>query len=750
MRFAKMIRKCSKPIEIPAKIHPQVVRALLLRRTFHAVFNHDQGHTQAMGVLERALLTTSLLEKLLAAPGNHLSMLHLPQPMDSSEQPEPKKLDTDTGEDIFEVEDDFEDDEAANFFAYFCLLHTLHHMRQLLFETWADYRQGKTDLMSASITTNTALALARLAIEEVETQIQAEISEAEISGRTYHLFCLRSEMHSHDCSRAVDFCYRDVKALLQAFCDVLEPSQLPQYKYDEAIFGTYDPTRDRTKMSGLEQWKEDTVVLMRALPNFPLLEKAHEAIPVEDELTTGLREMTKTKRVTLWLSFAAQVYLDIHHVLRADVDQGSRNLKLTCLRAKKIIRDYTTFSRDLSCPKWPKQHENALLLKGIQETVDKFLDPSSFLEWHPMQAGLIMCNITLRMHEAGIALVNGWGSVLYLAHLYSFLQTEGWISVRWPDMDRLIEYHHQHRMFNGCKPDTLKKAFFRLCTMLGFDAESLLTSYVKSVEICGASELLVLPPVSMERLIPSGNGPSGLVESSIVSEIFRDRYARNGSLDLSIENVTALLDDLANAEDEKQPQSGPRPSGLLKRKWQGTETLSTLQLLTALREKLIDEEPRLMFNYFGMHQRCIELMQDIRSEFHDQLMEDHDNPPKDVIEEEHQLPLLIFWIFKTSVVGSYGTEVVSRFPLAAVLPMTVGSLMPRAGVVMQAFLNKQKGAVACTELRAFCKNEKLTEEEAKEERNRRAQNALKWVMKGELVEKSALTTLETGIVTCKA
>lgn len=242
---------------------------------------------------------------------------------------------------------------------------------------------------------------------------------------------------------AAEFCYFGIDLLMRSFCDVLVPGQRPEYK--KGNFGTYRPAYDRSTMSNSDKFDEDQVVLMEALPEFAFIALYKIPIPGEDEFTKGMRNMIKTKRVSLWLSFAAQVYLDIHHTLRANVSKGFQELRITGLRAKKTVDEYFKFSKSLPNPIWPKQMD--LNLEDVQRTVDNFIlkdvlasqstqpvakgDEFLFLKWHPVQAGLLMFNINLRLQDIGINLVNTFGSVTYLAYLYNTVQKEGVVSVDW-------------------------------------------------------------------------------------------------------------------------------------------------------------------------------------------------------------------------------------------------------------------------------------------------------------------------------
>lgn len=286
-------------------------------------------------------------------------------------------------------------------------------------------------------------------------------------------------------------------------------------------------------------------------------------------------------------------------------------------------------------------------------------------------------------------------------------------------MDKIIECHTEERMFIGGKPDTILDSYKKMSIMMGASPESFTAGKIKL----------------------SKNGPRSLEESTTVAKFFRKHYIHGGLLDISVGNVSQLLNDLAQSEISNK--SKRELSRGLKRKWTTAQTLSPLQLLAALRERMIDEEPRLIFNYFGMHQRCVELMRLIRTEIHSNLVQYFGEK---YLESEYQLSTVILYIFHVALGPGMGARAYGIAPLAGSGAKTGSLLMQRAGKVMQDFL-RNDGGIACKELRAFCKNEKHTQEEAREEGNRRDKNMLYWFTMEDMLTPAQMASLQTGIRT---
>ena len=607
----------------------------------------------------------------------------------------------------YELDEDYEDDLGERIFAAFCLFEDLQRMRDFIRQTWSIYRTSKIDLMSASVTTNTALGLARQATEDYD-KLYPDDSGNSLVELMYRTACiLRGENprlrqspgdpYNMALADISEWCYLNTHVLLDSFCDVVKPGSIPSYK--RGYFGVYDPGQDRSKKSPREKFIEDKIVLLQALPDFAFLGELGIPLAMEDEITEGLKKMMKTKDIPLCLTFAAQVYLDIHHTLRADVQRGFQELKITSLRTQKTLKEYFEFSKALSCPNWPKSNDNGL--KGILETIDRYVmhdifighkspesDPKddesfTFLKWHPMQAGLLMFNLNLRMQTAGLLLVNAWGSVMWLAYLYNAINQEEVVFLKWPDMELIIDFHSEERIFFGARPKDVNETYKKACLMMGYAPESFAVKGKKA-----------------PKAVVSKKGPRGLEESTTVSQLFRECYSGSGSTDLSIANVSKLLNDISGDAAPKRSRKQPRSTLLLQNRWHRTHSLTSLQLLAAIRERLVGEEPQLVFNYFGMHRRGIELMRALRQELHEKFVQ-YFGPQ--YIEDEYQLPFVIQYIFNVAM----GSGAAAR-QLGVSAGLKGGSkvsstMLMRAGNVMKDFL-ATKGDVGSRELRAFCKN----------------------------------------------
>ena len=105
--------------------------------------------------------------------------------------------------------------------------------------------------------------------------------------------------------------------------------------YKLGFLGVYDPTKDRGNMSGPEKFDEDKILLLEVLSDTVFLDYANKKVGLSatDELTTAVVLFREQGRHTLALDFAAQIYLDIQHILRSKSSMALADLRQYALNA---------------------------------------------------------------------------------------------------------------------------------------------------------------------------------------------------------------------------------------------------------------------------------------------------------------------------------------------------------------------------------------------------------------------------------
>jgi hypothetical protein len=90
--------------------------------------------------------------------------------------------------------------------------------------------------------------------------------------------------------RLAQWIFAPVHSLLDTFVDdILQPNHVPLLK--RGHFGIYDPIRDRTKLTDIQQQHEDAIVLLEILPEFCFIQRYNIQLFAMDELTHGLSKM---------------------------------------------------------------------------------------------------------------------------------------------------------------------------------------------------------------------------------------------------------------------------------------------------------------------------------------------------------------------------------------------------------------------------------------------------------------------------
>lgn len=358
-------------------------------------------------------------------------------------------------------------------FRIFCLFRDLHNMRSFIRQTWEEYCDNKLDVMTASVVTDTAMQLARAAADEfikdpsVMPQIRMDQMKAQMM--LYEMACysrgndkpssteLGLTFHV-DMAKEAEWCFLPTSSLLQSFAPIMQRNPIPDF--EEGKFGYYNPKADRSRMSVAQRFKEDKILLLGLLPDFCMIQEMGGKWPVRDECTHGFCEYARTKKVTIWLSFAAQILLDINHTLRPNSERPWKDLHMTGLRVSKTIADFKKLSATHPKPAfWPKEGDQEI--ERIQNAVDVSItvdplhtlwqvgDPAFlsrhkeyfYLKSNPVLAGLITFHLTLRMQVAGQTLVTQWYDVQQMAFLYNLVNTIPDLQLTWRDIEAFINIH---------------------------------------------------------------------------------------------------------------------------------------------------------------------------------------------------------------------------------------------------------------------------------------------------------------------
>ncbi|KAL1985781.1 hypothetical protein VTN96DRAFT_7403 [Rasamsonia emersonii] len=603
-----------------------------------------------------------------------------------------------------EIDDQFEDG-GAEIFESFCLLEDMRRIRDFLQATWTEYREAQIDLMTAAVTTNTAFDLVRTTCDDFMDAHPSLRGSMVLPQLMYATGCIMrgedpgKKHHPDDpfniaVADIAEWCLLHTTLILESFVGVIVPGSIPWFRKD------FYKKRFQVKLL------------------------------VEDEFTGGIRDMVKTKHVPVWLAFAAPVILDTHRILGPNISQPFQELRLTGLRTKKTLDGVSQRSLSMIRLTWPTCDKD---MRRFTDTVygavtdDMFAiapkeaprdEEFSFLKTHPILCGLLMFSFNLNMQQMGIPHVNSWGSVVSLAYLYNLIQQTGFEPLYWEDMEKVIEFHDEKHIFIGGKPKDVNDTYKKLWLAMGFAPSSFAPK--------GQRKMMDRP---LKKVTPRL-----LKTTSVVAAVFQERYCGSGSIDLSARNVGQILDDLVENRGKCKNDGFAKDCGVIRRKWTVANSLSTLQLLTALRERLADEEPKLLFNYFGLKERCLDLLQGLQKELDGKLVQYFGSA---YLKDEKDLSLIVSYILEVA----HGSARSARsLGFAKGSARVMSKMVMRAANVMQDFV-KGNGGVGCKELRAFCRQKGKVMSQADKTRESKRET-LYWFAVDELIDLKELSMLE--------
>lgn len=664
---------------------------------------------------------------------------------------------------VVEEEADVQDHLSHALFRIFCVFRDLHNMREFISQTWVEYRDNKLDLMTASVVTDSALQLARDLIQELVDSFPADMAiggdELALQRMIYHAACLARGMtepaseelgltFNVKMADVADWCYLPTSTLLQSFVPIMQATDIPVSK--KGFFGVYDPKADRSFMSIGDRFNEDKIILLETLPEFCLIEAYKIKLPGCDEITTGFVEFTKTRKPTLWLGFAAQILLDAHHIMRSSRVGACGDLRMSGLRISKIIKDFKDLSNTHPKPAfWPK--EGDVEIDRIQTCVDIVInnDPLQ-IAWactdkiqkhddhflftrNPVLCGTLMFHLNLRMQMAGQALLNQWYDVQQLAFLYNLVQKVPDQTLVWPDLEAFIKIHGENRIFVGNRPKNAAESLNRLETATG----------ISSVSRFGRDA----------RNTGSWHQPDGkarlLEPTTRVANLFRARYiGEDERRSIAYSDIDKLLDELtkdpttakkgAKRRGGKRGSPLPNAQEILSLKWSKQHTIAPLQFLALVKSKMFEEEPVLMFNYFGMHRRTHEMLRLIRNKEHHKFVQYF---TAGYMPDETLISGLVIFIHHVARGSALASQQMGLIPAGG---MGASRIVVSCGEVMRNYL-RTKGDVACKELRTFCKNKTPLQDNAGVQEDEAEKKFMYAFGLEEVLDPKAMASLMTGI-----
>ncbi|KAL7940627.1 hypothetical protein V8C42DRAFT_223156 [Trichoderma barbatum] len=254
--------------------------------------------------------------------------------------------------------------------AFTMMMNDINDIRSRIRWIWENYKKGLFTLSGAAVATDTAIDLARNVTEEVNPLFKDHNG---IQGMIHSFFRYRCRLEgykendlyssevdnfNYDLYEIADEIYMNAFRILDSFAGNFGPSDVPIYK--DGTFGTYDPISDRDLKTGKQKFTEDKILLMEFFTELITVARRIPDYPVKDGFIHGMDELTKTGAVTFHLTFAAQIFLDIHHILRDQAALPSEEALRQIAKMDSELGEHLKFHTNLKIEGWPASNDTIM------------------------------------------------------------------------------------------------------------------------------------------------------------------------------------------------------------------------------------------------------------------------------------------------------------------------------------------------------------------------------------------------------
>ncbi|KAB8200988.1 hypothetical protein BDV34DRAFT_216651 [Aspergillus parasiticus] len=272
-------------------------------------------------------------------------------------------------------------------------------------------------------------------------------------------------------------------------------------------------------------------------------------------------------------------------------------------------------------------------------------------------------------------------------------------------MEAFIKIHGESHIFIGSRPKNAGKSLNRLELDTGIFFAARFARDSRNRE-------------GFHR--PDGKNPRVLTPTTTVSTMFRAQYVAGFEAGDGMGNIDKILSKLSQEPRPSFTSKELQPSN--PQQMFHTRNIGTLQPLALLKSRLAAEEPLILFNYFGMHKRAIELLRLIKAKEHHKFVQYCTAEYVRSAENSRALGI--------SPTIRNGTQLFSRIVMSC-------------GDLMKEYLQRN-GDMACKELRVFSKNKKAIQDEIKDDQGR-PEEFQYWFNVEEVLDPKVLASLMTGI-----
>ncbi|WWD15674.1 hypothetical protein CI109_100096 [Kwoniella shandongensis] len=620
----------------------------------------------------------------------------------------------------------------------------VHSVRQYIIDLWTDFKNGKTDLMTAAVVTNTAMELLRRSHDDLVSRVIEPTFKGDLGLVSMCLVNLMARcspvmlqpplfttLGPNDdlLKRTYDYLLLPNFQILGGLADLINDEMIPIYK--PGHYGEFDTTLDSAKLPFDRRWKQCQILLCESLTEYQLLlmagdltkdglpssARATDNIYFLDEMAYEMDRFAKTKQCSLLLLVYSQVFLDVVMTSGIAAKRGLATLQKSAGVMVDSLKRRSTVEGPTQPGSWPARSE-AIAREVMKEAeVWHSTDPiaimrkivnrngrrmgitadykSTLMERNPMLCGLLLFRLQLQYQRIGFALAEAWGTILYTAHLvaacgHNAAQFSQFRLPKWKDMDLIIDMHGEADIFGGKVPKTIDDSYISFLQMMGYSSEVLASMRHAYTDTQLPEHLLRRrrqTPVNLE----SKNGPKGLKDHTQIIPIFTEKYLGNPKVGtkVDINVIEALLTDLGSSRHPTGKSVGPAR----RKRNHRSPKFSIVQLLSILEQGLMSETTSLRFDYISMHLRCIRLLREVKAHNHDYFL---GKLGPGYIEGDHQLSWIVGWILHWATMSGRAAEYIGikREKLGRQGGMVGSKVLAGATEAIKKFLNEtQEGEV---------------------------------------------------------
>ncbi|RBR05526.1 uncharacterized protein FIESC28_11337 [Fusarium coffeatum] len=529
-------------------------------------------------------------------------------------------------------------------FALLTLLGDLERIKDEISELWKKYAAGKIDVSAAAVATNTAFELAQSLENEVKDLLDKFKGTALLMESLFISACEMMGIDAGKKGRGEAFnirAYSLAKDMhintLQLLRSYVEQSrQVDIINIYNGMFGWYNEELGAKGKTNKEKWAQDRGAMMALLPDLQFLGTRGGRGQVEDELVRATGEVfdNLSKRLSVWIPWALNVWLDILQGFGSNCGQAYEELRRDSLKIQKallnlpdtpqrteVLKTVTRWNRD------PTYTTRTDLIKTGALRGNGLSPEFTFLRRHSIFCGLLLHHCRCQLHEKGVELAAQGGGILCTAQLYQALRNENRLpDKKWDDLETLWEYQGDPCFFVGEPPKDREGYFKNFTLSKGLSASNWAPNRR-----------------SGKPAMQTNNMRNMKFDGWLSLKVGRRLHVDNTREPWTKAYVTELLTD--GRTKEMQDGKGKTYANMKGKEKEHEPLPSTPEeIISHLAQVIGKQVPRIAFNYFNMHYISKDLLASLKDAFVKAIGPEFMNS----IPSEDQLPLVVGYIFSTA------------------------------------------------------------------------------------------------------